>query len=88
MGYQWNPQKAQSNRRKHGVRFADAVTAFADDRAIVIEDSESDEDRFAIIGSDAMGRVLVVIYTYRGNDIRIISARKATGTERRYYGGA
>jgi uncharacterized protein len=88
MGYQWNPQKAQSNHRKHGVRFADAVTAFIDDRAIVIEDNESDEDRFAIIGSDAMGRVLVVVYTYRGDDIRIISARKATGAERRYYGGA
>jgi uncharacterized DUF497 family protein len=87
MAYQWDKVKATSNRRKHGVRFADAVTVFSDGKAITIEDEELEEERFVTIGVDALQRVLVVVYTNRGEDIRIISARKATALEEQYYYG-
>lgn len=85
MNYQWDKAKAAANRRKHGVRFPDAVAVFGDDRAITIEDDYLEEERFVTIGVDAIGRVLVVVYTYRGNDIRLISARRATTIEQQYY---
>lgn len=87
MGYQWDPKKAESNRRKHGIRFANAVSIFMDDFAITIEDDHPGERRFITIGRDAFGRVLVAVYTYRGNDIRLISARKATSRERKQFEG-
>jgi uncharacterized protein len=83
--YQWDRNKAEANRQKHGIRFADAVAVFSDDFAITVEDEFGEEERFAIIGRDAYGRVLVVVFTHRGDEIRIISARKATGAERREY---
>jgi uncharacterized protein len=86
MLYQWDNNKAEINRLKHGVDFADAVSVFADDAAITIMDDYPNEERFATIGIDALGRILVVIYTWRNNDIRLISARKATRSERRQYG--
>jgi uncharacterized DUF497 family protein len=85
MQYQWDEKKAASNRRKHEVEFADAVSVFADDFAITIEDDYPDEERFVTIGLDALGRILVVVYTWRGENIRIISARKATAYERKHY---
>ncbi|MEB3288268.1 MAG: BrnT family toxin [Leptolyngbya sp.] len=90
MVYQWNPAKATANLRKHGVDFADAVSVFSDELAITISDERFDEDRFdedrfVTMGLDALGRVLVVVYTSRSNDIRVISARKATRQERRQY---
>ena len=85
MQYQWDDKKAKSNRRKHGVEFADAVSVLADDFAITIEDDYPDEERFVTIGMDALGRILVVIYTWRGESIRIISARKAIPYERKQY---
>lgn len=85
MVYQWNPDKAAANLRKHGIEFADAVFVFSDDLAITVSDERFDEERFVTIGTDAVGRVLVVIYTLRGNEIRIISARKATRQERHQY---
>lgn len=85
MVYQWNPAKAAANLRKHGVDFADAISVFSDDLAITIPDERFDEDRFVTMGIDALGRVLVVVYTLRGNDIRVISARKATRQERQQY---
>ena len=87
MNYQWDDEKAQSNYRKHGIEFADAVSALADDYAITIEDDYPDEERFVTIGTDAFRRVLVVVFTWRGESIRIISARKATPNERRQYEG-
>jgi uncharacterized DUF497 family protein len=87
MQYQWDDKKARSNRRKHGVEFADAVSVFADDLAITIEDNHPDEERFITIGMDALERILVVIYTWREESIRIISARRATGYERKQYEG-
>ena len=86
MGYQWNPGKAASNREKHGVDFADAVGVFEDEWALTIkEEYIAGEQRFVTMGMDFLGRVLVVVYTYRDDDIRLISARTATRRERREY---
>ncbi|MEO0536153.1 MAG: BrnT family toxin [Cyanobacteria bacterium P01_A01_bin.123] len=85
MVYQWNSDKAVANLRKHGVDFADAVSVFSDDLAITIPDERFDEERFVTIGLDVFGRALVVVYTLRGDEIRVISARKATRQERRQY---
>jgi len=86
VSYEWDPRKSASNARKHGVRFTDAVTVFNDDRAITIQDEHPEEERFVTIGQDAFGRLLVVVYAWRGESIRVISARKATPRERRAYG--
>jgi len=87
MNYEWDPVKAASNMKKHGVRFADAVAVLEDERAVTIEDADADgEQRFCTIGMDAVLAILVVVYAYRfENTIRIISARKATGKERVIY---
>ena len=86
MDYQWDSHKAETNLRKHGVDFADAVTVLTDDYALTIEDEPVDgERRFVTVGRDALGRVLLVVYTWRGESIRIISARKATSRERTQY---
>jgi uncharacterized protein len=85
MSYQWDPDKANINRAKHGVDFADAVSVLEDDRAITVEDQRYDEERFITIGIDAIGRILVVVYTWRSNEIRLISARKADRLERQQY---
>lgn len=85
MAYQWDKDKAAANLRKHGIDFADAVSVFSDDLAITILDERFDEERFATIGMDALARVLVVIYTCRGNEIRVISARKANQREIQQY---
>ncbi len=83
--YQWDPNKAKSNLKKHGVRFADAVSVFEDENAITLEDEHESENRFITIGRDILLRILVVVYTFRGHIIRIISARKATVRERKIY---
>jgi uncharacterized DUF497 family protein len=85
MDYQWDPNKAKSNLKKHGVRFADAVSVFEDENAVTIEDEHESENRFITIGRDILLRILVVVYTFRGHIIRIISARKATARERKIY---
>lgn len=86
MNYEWDADKAAANRSKHGVSFADAVAVFSDELALTIADEFAAEERFVTIGSDAFGRLLVVVYTWRGSDtIRLISARKATRAERTQY---
>lgn len=85
MTYQWDPNKANSNLRKHLVRFADAVAVFEDEFAVTIEDDDTSEERFVAIGRDTLGQILVVVYTWRGAGIRLISARKATARERKVY---
>lgn len=85
MKYQWDKNKAASNLQKHGIEFADAVAVFSDDLAITIPDNRFDEDRFVAIGMDAFGRILVVVSTWRGEDIRLISARLAERRERKQY---
>ena len=86
MDYQWDPDKARANLQKHGISFADAVTVFSDERALTIEDDDPSEERFVTLGMDAIGRILIVVYTYREEGIRIISARNATARERKQYG--
>jgi len=86
MNYQWDPVKAKSNVKKHGLEFADCTGVFDDPEAISMEDADSEgEKRFLSIGLDVLGRIIVVAYTYRGDDIRLISARKATKQEVRIY---
>jgi uncharacterized DUF497 family protein len=82
----WDPDKAEANLEKHGIRFSDAELVLYDPHAVTIEDSAAQgEQRHISIGLDAAGRVLVVVYTYRGEDVRMISARLATRRERRHY---
>jgi len=82
----WDPAKAKANLRKHGIRFADAEGALCDPHAITREDSTvSGEQRFVSLGLDPLARVLVLVYAYRGEDVRLISARRATPQERRQY---
>ena len=85
MAPQWDPAKARTNLRKHGVRFADAVTALEDEKAISIRDEDEDEDRWVAIGMDSLARILVVVFTWRDEEVRMISARPATRRESRQY---
>ena len=85
VSYEWDLRKAASNLRKHKIDFADAVTVFEDESALTIDDDDPSEERFVTIGMDALGRVLVVVYTWRGEVIRLVSARRATPSERREY---
>jgi len=86
MRYEWNDAKAAANLKKHRVRFADAVAVFGDESALTIEDPHPDEERYVTMGMDAFGRVLVVVYTWRGGGtIRVISARRATRQEQDQY---
>lgn len=87
MEYEWDSQKARTNLRKHGIDFADAMTVFSDELAITIPDNHPDEERYVTIGMDALGRVLVVVFTWRGANIRLISARKADKFEFEQYQG-
>lgn len=88
MLYEWDDQKAAANLVKHGIDFADVVIALEDEAAITIADEHSDEERLITIGMDAFGRILVIVYTWRGDDtIRVISARKTTRREREQYEG-
>lgn len=84
-GFEWDPGKAPSNLSNHGVDFVDVIPVFFDEMAITIPDEDSDEERFVTVGADALNRVLVVIYTWLHESIRIISARKAVRRERRPY---
>jgi uncharacterized DUF497 family protein len=86
MNVDWDPNKARTNRADHGVAFPDAETVLYDPNGITREDERSEgEQRFVTLELDALGRMLVVVYTYRGDTIRIISARKATRNEVRTY---
>jgi uncharacterized protein len=85
--FEWDQRKADANFRKHKVDFADAVSVFSDPLALTIPDDSNDEPRFVTIGSDLLGKIVVVSYAWRGDRVRIISARKATAKERSQYGG-
>ncbi len=82
---EWDASKAAANRQKHGIDFADAVTVLHDELALTLADEHPDEERFVTMGTDALGRVLVVVYTWREHRVRLISARKATPQERELY---
>ena len=87
MGFEWDAAKADANFRRHSVRFEEAKAVFDDPYAITIADHEADpsEERFVSVGMGALGRVLTVVYAYRGDNIRIISARVAAAHERAEY---
>ncbi len=82
----WDPEKARINLKKHGIHFPDAEIILSDPNALTREDMNTEgEQRFVTVGMDAVGRVLVAVYTHRGEDIRLISARTATESERKSY---
>jgi len=84
--FEWDRGKAAANLAKHGIHFADAVVVFEDDFALTIRDPRiGDEERWITAGMDTLGRLLVVVYTWRGQAIRLISARLSTPRERRQY---
>ncbi len=86
MEIEWDAQKARLNERKHGIQFADAVLVLEDDNALTRTEQASDgEQRWVTLGVDALGRILVVVYTWRKNRLRVISARPATPRERDRY---
>ena len=75
MDYQWDPKKADLNSKKQGIDFADAVGIFEDEWALTTkQEIVRTEQRLATVGSDFLGRIIVVVYTYRGDDTRLISA--------------
>ena len=83
--FEWDPPKAEANHKKHGVRFSDALAVLYDPLALTILDDHPEEERCVTVGEDATGRVLVVVYTWRGTRVRLISARKASKREREQY---
>ena len=85
--FEWDDHKADANERAHGVTFAEAVTVFDDDLAMVATDPDhsSGEFRLLILGGSNQGRLLLVSYTERGANIRLISARIATRREKKDY---
>jgi uncharacterized protein len=89
--FEWDPSKAGANKRRHGVSFEEAQSVFYDEFARLFYDPESSEseDRFLLLGMSNQARVLLVCHCERsdGDVIRIISARKATRNERKFYEG-
>ena len=87
--FEWDQRKNTQNKRKHGVSFEEAETVFLDDRALLLDDPDHSgrEERLVLLGMSATLRMLVVCHCYRasGHVIRLISARKATATERESY---
>jgi uncharacterized DUF497 family protein len=82
----WDLEKARINIKKHDIYFSDAEIVLFDPNALTREDLDvNHEQRFVTVGTDAIGRVLVVVYTYCDEDIRLISARSATKKERERY---
>ena len=85
MRFVWDPNKARTNRRKHGISFEEAVTTFADPLALIVDDAEHPE-RAILIGLSWKTRTLVTVFIEKDEDeTRIISARLATEPERRRY---
>ena len=85
--FEWDPHKAATNARKHGVTFDEAATAFHDPRGRIVEDPRHPhgERRYALLAYSEDQRLLAVMFTERGDRIRLISARKATRRERHDY---
>lgn len=85
--FEWDPAKEKVNRRKHGVAFRDAISAFMDPLSVTIPDPDHSmiEERLLLLGENHKGQLLVVSHTDREDRIRIISVRKADRRERREY---
>ena len=85
---EWDPKKAASNKKKHGVSFHEAGTVLEDPLGTTYPDpahSEEEEECFVTIGRSALQRILVVAHADRGDSVRLISARRATRQERQFY---
>ena len=86
MEFEFDPGKARTNLRKHGVSFAHAEQALRDEMALTFDDPDAKgEQRFVTLGMDALGRILVVVHAQRGERTRVISARKASAGESKKY---
>ena len=87
MKFEWDPHKADSNRLKHGVSFQEAASVLGDPLSITYHDPDhsATEHRFITVGMSQSGQVLMISYTDRGGNIRIISARRTTRQERKHY---
>ena len=87
MQFEWNPDKANSNLKKHDVSFNEASTIFNDPLSVTFPDPDHSygEERYVIIGLSNNNRILIVNHTDRADRIRIISAREATRNEKRFY---
>jgi uncharacterized DUF497 family protein len=86
IGFVWNTDKALANERKHGITFEEASTVFFDPFLVLVDASPEDESRDAVIGMAEDGRLLFVVHVaFEQELVRIISARKATRSERRRY---
>ena len=87
--FNWDENKNEINKKKHGLSFEEAVEVFEDENAILFDDPDHslDEDRFLIIGAIRSTKIYIVSHCYRDNDnvIRLISAREATKNEKRIY---
>lgn len=85
--FEWNPEKAEANLKKHGVSFEEAETVFSDPLSLTVPDPlhSDEENRFIITGYSDKQRQLIVVHTDRNDKIRIISARTATTGERKKY---
>ena len=89
MRFEWDPEKARLNLKKHGVSFNEATTVFYDPLSATFDDPDhsEDEERLITVGVSSRGRLIVVAHTERGNVIRIINARPATSHERKKHEG-
>lgn len=89
MEFDWDPDKAAENLRKHGVEFTEAATVFGDPLSITYDDPDHavDEDRYIIIGMSSRHRLLIVAHSDRQERTRLISARAVTRRERKLYEG-
>jgi len=85
--FEWNPEKAEANLKKHSVSFEEAETVFSDPLSLTVPDPKhsTEENRFILTGFSDKQRQLVVAHTDRSDKIRIISARLATPDEKRKY---
>ena len=86
MKIEFDPVKAAKNLQKHGISFEEAATCLLDPQALVDEDLDSEtESRWILLGMSHQARLLLVVYTLRGDAVRLISARKPTAKEVSYY---
>lgn len=87
MVFKWDPRKAATNLKKHGIDFREAATVLGDTLSTTFPDMDhpGGELRFITVGMSGQDRILVVVHAERGNSVRIISARQATRHERRFY---
>jgi len=87
MKFEWDPEKERRNFQKHGVLFSEAATVFADSLSLIFYDPDHsmEEDRYLVLGISARGRLIIVSHTDRNDEVRIISARTPTKSERLSY---